>query len=86
MKENNLAKKQRRKARTEMRHLLMKEPTGKEFIDYMEKRRNVKKELEHELHREPTDIEVFQIMEQKHKAKMQAPWRMGCGSLSTDKA
>ena len=86
MKEKNLAKKLRRKARTEMRHLLMREPTGKEFIDYMEKRQNVKKELEHELHREPTDIEVFQIMEQKHKAMMQVPWRMAGGSASTDKA
>ena len=70
MKERSLAKKQRRKARTEMRHLLMREPTEKEFIDYMEKRQKVEKELEHKLHKQPTEHEVFQIMAQNHKAKM----------------
>ena len=81
MKERNLAKKQRRKVRTEMRHLLMREPTEKEFIDYMEKRQKVEKELEHELQRPPTEHEVFQIMAQNHKAKMTIS-----GSSSAEKA
>ena len=70
----------------ELKHLLLRAPTDQEFIDYMEQRQKVEKELEHDLHREPTENEVFQIMEQKRKAIMEAPWRMACGSSSTEKA
>ena len=86
MQERNFAKKQRRKARVELKHLLLRDPTGKEFIDYMEKRQKVEKELEHDLHREPTEHEVVKIMEQKHKAMIEAPWRMAGGSSSAEKA